>query len=292
MILSEQRVEQNPEFNYHLLRSALDGFDKNLAQLDEQQYQATYRKALKSYELETLVLESDEASGVVVFDGQLEEALDELASRYENQEDFVADLETNGLDVDGLRQALYRELMFDSVMQRVAAGSADVKEIDINLFYEMHRERFQSPELRTASHILITVNPEYPENTYAAARTRMEQLLEKLNGRVNRFQEFAKRYSECPTAMDGGKLGEVKRGQLYPELDAMLFAMAESGISPIVESELGFHILLCEKIKPGKVIPLSKAEPRIREVLMQRQQRNCQKAWLNSLQQKGTDSSK
>ncbi|MET0116823.1 MAG: nitrogen fixation protein NifM [Sedimenticola sp.] len=289
MILSKQKNDHNPEFNYHLLRSALDGYGKNLSQLDEEQCQAAYHKALKSYELESLVLESDEASGVVVFDGQLDEAIESVASRYDNREDFVGDLETNGLDVDGLRQALYRELLFDSVMQRVAAASADVKEVDVNLFYEMHRERFQSPELRTASHILITINPDYPENTYAAARSRMEQLVEKLNGRVNRFQEFAKRYSECPTAMDGGKLGEVKRGQLYPELDAMLFGMAENEISPVVESELGLHILLCEKIKPGKVTPLAKAAPRIREILMHRQQRNCQKAWLAGLQERDAD---
>ena len=34
------------------------------------------------------------------------------------------DLEANGLDETGLRKALYRELLFDGVMQRVAARSA------------------------------------------------------------------------------------------------------------------------------------------------------------------------
>ncbi len=72
------------------------------------------------------------------------------------------------------------------------------------------------------------MNPHYPENTLTAARTRMERVVEKLAGRTNRFHEFAKRYSECPTAMEGGKLGNVTRGQLYAELDAMLFRMDEN----------------------------------------------------------------
>ena len=86
--------------------------------------------------------------------------------------------------------------------------------------------------------------------------------------------------------MDGGKLGEVKRGTLYAELDAQLFAMQEGEISPIIESEIGLHILLCEKIKPAKRTPFSKAAPKIREVLEERRRRNCQKARLTALQQR------
>jgi peptidyl-prolyl cis-trans isomerase C len=86
--------------------------------------------------------------------------------------------------------------------------------------------------------------------------------------------------------MDGGTLGEVKAGQLYPELDSVLFSMEEGEISQIIESEMGFHILLCEKIKPGKRVPFTKAEPKIREILEERQRRSCQKEWLAALKEK------
>jgi peptidyl-prolyl cis-trans isomerase C len=84
--------------------------------------------------------------------------------------------------------------------------------------------------------------------------------------------------------MEGGKLGDVKPGQLYQELDSVLFRMQEGEISEIVETELGLHILYCEKIKPAKRMPLSKAYPRIREHLQERQRRNCQKSYLAKLQ--------
>jgi peptidyl-prolyl cis-trans isomerase C len=284
MTLAKQQLETMPEFNYHMLRNALNDYQKNLSQLEPVEYQAVYRKASKSYELESLVVSSPEAKGIVVSQEQLDRSVDEVASRYNDRDEFIEDLENNSLDEESLRKALYRELLFDGVMQRVAANSADVSDLDVHLFYEMHHDRFETPETRQARHILITVNPDYPENTPVAARQHMQRLVEKLAGRGNRFEQFAKRHSECPTAMEGGMLGDVKRGQLYQELDSVLFKMQEGEISDIVESELGLHILYCEKIKRAKRMPLSKAYPRILEHLQDRQRRNCQKAFLARLQ--------
>jgi peptidyl-prolyl cis-trans isomerase C len=284
MTLAEKQLETQPEFNYHMLRNALNDYQKNLSQLEPVEYQAVYHKASRSYRLESLVVSSPEAKRVVISQTQLDRSVNEVTARYQNREEFTEDLEHNGLDEEGLRKALYRELLFDGVMQYVAANSADVNDLDIHLFYEMHHERFQTAETRQVRHILITINPEYLENTPAVARQTMEQLVEKLADRGNRFEQFAKRYSECPTAMQGGMLGDVKRGQLYQELDSVLFNMQEGEISDIVETELGLHILYCEKIRPAKRMPLSKAYPRIREHLQERHRRNCQKAWLAKLE--------
>ena len=284
MTSAEHNTEDTPAYNYHLLRIALQGFSKNIAQLDTQEYRKVRHKANKSFELESLVIASPEAEDVIISAHQLDVSVAEVLSRYPSTEAFHEDLKTNGLDEVSLRQALYRELLFDGVMQKVSADSATVSDLDVRLFYEMHHERFEIPEQRSARHILITINPDYPENTLSAAHARMEAVVAKLAGRVNRFPVFAQRYSECPTAMEGGSLGEVNRGQLYAELDTVLFDMQEQQISPIIETELGLHILLCERIKPGRRVPLSKAAQRIQEILQERQRRNCQKAWLASLQ--------
>ncbi len=282
--LAEKPDEANPEFNYHLLRNALEGFSRNLADLTPEQYQQVEEKASRSYALESRVLAAPEAADVVIARPQLDQALAEVANRYGDEAEFVDDLAANGLDRDGLRRALERELRFDAVMMRVAADCEPISEVDAQLFYEMHRGKFEAPEQRVVRHILITVNEEYAENTRDRARARAEGVRERLGDRNNRFPDMAKRHSECPTAMEGGKLGEVPRGALYPELDSVLFGMEEGEISDIVESEMGFHILLCEKIRPGKRTPFSQAEAKIRELLEQRRRRNRQKEWLSQLQ--------
>ncbi len=276
---------QQPEpFHYHLLRNALAQYQKNLPQLSAGEYQQILTRAQQTFALEECVLATPEAKEVVISPQQLDEAMAELAARYKSEAAFDEDLEANGLNQPVMRQALYRELMFDAVLNRVSAAQcAEVTETDVRLFFELQRERFSKPELRTARHILITINPEFPENTRDQALARMEALIEKLNGRTNRFGQFAQQYSECPTAVEDGKLGDVKPGQLYPELDQQLFQMAEGEISPMVETEIGFHLLYCERIKPGSKEPFSKAASRIRQHLEEKQQRNAQKAWLDTL---------
>ena len=277
-------VAQRPAgYAYHLLRAALDTYSRNLAQLQPGELDKVRQLARKSFEIESLVLESAEARDVYVSPDEVERAFARVAERYTDAEELGEDLRRNGLDEAALREALRRELMFDSVMERVGARSVAVNDLDVRLFYELHRERFVVPERRVARHILVTVNQDYPENAPEAALARIRGLAGKLRGRENRFASLARRHSECPTALEGGKLGTVTQGQLYPELDAVLFRLAEGELSDVVESELGLHLLLCERIEAGRDVPLAKARDGIRQILEQRKRRNCQKAWLGEL---------
>ena len=158
----------------------------------------------------------------------------------------------------------------------------------MQLYYEMNKERFRQAETRTARHVLITINEEYPENSRENALQRIRQVAAQATGNPKQFAKLARQYSECPTAMEGGKLGTVPRGQLYPQLDTVLFNLFNGQASEPVESEIGFHVLLCEQIFPARTIALSQARPQIRALLQERAQRNCQKAWLKQLETSAT----
>lgn len=131
------------------------------------------------------------------------------------------------------------------------------------------------------------MNDAYAENGREAVRARMDRLAADLDhssaSRQERFAVLAREQSECPTALQDGRLGEVRRGQLYPALDAMLFAMAAGEISGPVESELGFHLLLCEHILPAHALQFTEAQPQIRRILEERQRRRNQTAWIAEL---------
>jgi len=272
-----------PEYRYHLLRAAQERFGRNPAALDPEQLLRAERQADKTFELEELVLGAPEARGLVIGEAQLDGALAEIAGRYPDAADLTDDLHRNGLELGTLRGALRRELAFDAILAKVAARAPTLGEIDLRLFYELHRERFSNPERRAARQILITVNESFPENSAAEALARIERLAARLGGRSQRFPALARRHSECPSALDDGRLGIVTRGQLYPELDAVLFGLAEGEVSGVVGSELGFHLLWCEKIHPGHSLPFAKVRDQVKTLLVERQQRNCQKAWINEL---------
>ncbi|WP_295581877.1 nitrogen fixation protein NifM [uncultured Lamprocystis sp.] len=285
--MSAEALNHPAEFRYHLLRAAGERFQLGTWALDDAQRAEAMRLAQRTFELETLVLGSAQARAVVIPLDQVEAAVGELRSRYTDADDFVSDLERNALDLVTLRSALRRELTFDAAMRRVGDQRLSVDAVDEQLFFELHQDRFTVPERRGARHILITVNDAFAENGREVVRARMDRLVADLDrsrvGRPERFAVLAREQSECPTALQDGRLGEVRRGQLYPALDAVLFAMAVGEISGPVESELGFHLLLCEHILLAHALQFTEAQPQIRLMLEERQRRRSQTAWIAEL---------
>ena len=69
-----------------------------------------------------------------------------------------------------------------------------------------------------------------------------EQLKKKILAGAD-FSRIAKQYSTCNSAKRGGELGEVKKGQLVPVIDKLVFTAAEHVLHGPVKSQFGFHLL-------------------------------------------------
>lgn len=271
------------DISYLLLRTALARYEKSPSQLSASELGALKRQVAREYEIQNLILSSADARDIHIPESVVETSVNEVKSRYKDTEEFLQDMESNGLSEQGFRAALARELKVEAALDRVSAKAVTISDMDIMIYYHMHYERFKVPETRTARHILITVNPDYEENRKQNAFQRMVKIRERLTKKIKRFGEQALKHSECPTAMNGGLLGRVRQGELYPELDAVLFSMKEGVISDIIESELGFHVLFCEAIHAAGAATLKDARPKIKKLLEDRARRMCQKAWLKRL---------
>ncbi|MBK1690632.1 nitrogen fixation protein NifM [Ectothiorhodospira mobilis] len=283
-MMAMQTREQDPDLTYLCLRTALDCFQKPWGELDEAQQAVVQTRARRARAIGARVLASPEALGVHVPRETLAHALAEIRGRYPDAAAFVRDLQAQGFDEPAFRRALERDLHLEAVLERVAHRAAPVTEVEVELFYHLHLERFQRPETRSVRQILVTVNPDYPENTPEAARRRLGDMARALRRGEARFEELAARHSECPSALHGGLLGSVPRGTLFPELDQALFAMQPGGISPVLETEVGLHLLRCDQVIPAGTVPLEQVRDRIRAQLEKRRRKACQRAWLEALQ--------
>lgn len=284
---SESNPIQKDDISYLLLRTSLAHYEKSPKQLSPSEYNDLKRQVVKEYELQNLILSSSEAMDTHIPESVIEAAFNEVKKRYVDDEEFITDIESNNMSEDGFRSAIARELKVEAVLDRVSSRSVSISEMDIMIYYHMHHERFQLPETRTVRHILITINPDYKENQRDNALQRLVKIRQRVLKKTRRFAEQALKHSECPTAMSGGLLGRVKQGDLYPELDAALFLMKEGDISDVVETEIGLHILYCEKIHTTGAATLQDAQSQISKLLEDRARRMCQKAWLNELIKEG-----
>jgi len=273
------------DFPYLALKLSHELFSKVPAALDAAERKRVSAIAARQHEIEQRILGSTKAALVVLPEASIEACIKDIRDRYPDEPEFEADLGRSGLTIESLRAAIERDLKVEAVLEQVAAATPAVSETEVEIFYLQHLDRFRKPETRSLRHILVTVNDAMPGSSRDAALAKIEAIRERLLKDVGRFSEQALKHSECPTAMNGGLLGKVPRGKLYAEVETVAFELAPGELSAVVESELGFHIVLCDSVDPASTVPLAEVRERVRDHLAGSRHAAAQKAWIAGLLQ-------
>ena len=178
--------------------------------------------------------------------------------------------------------ALIRALLEEEVEPETAG------ETECRRFYDARRERFRTPELFEASHILIE-----PEGDDAAAWAEAEAEARSVAAEVGddskRFAEAARAFSKCPSAQQDGSLGQIRRGELVDEVQRAIEALPEgtAGREP-VRSRFGWHVLRLNRRIPGRELPFELVHERIADTLEARSWSVAATRYIAALAARGT----
>ena len=139
--------------------------------------------------------------------------------------------------------------------QKDLEAGITVSEQEAKAWYEAHHDLYMSaPEMRRASHILLTTEGA----DKAKVKAEAEALLAELRKDPSRFAEIAKQRSRDPgSAAKGGDLGFFKKGSMVKPFEDAVFALKEGELSDVVETDYGFHIIRLTAIKPGQLRPFA-----------------------------------
>lgn len=130
-------------------------------------------------------------------------------------------------------------------------------------FYEHNREKFQSAPLYEVRHILLAAH-EDDRSARDAARKTAQGLCDALNADPAGFANAAAEFSACMSSGEGGRLGQVSRGETVTEFEAALEEMAEGEISAApVATRFGFHVIALDRAIPAKDLPFEHVHERI-----------------------------
>ena len=104
------------------------------------------------------------------------------------------------------------------------------------------------PDEIAASHILISYKgaenaDEKITRTKDEAKKLAEKVLKEAKKKDADFAKLAEKHSDGPTKTKGGDLGTFKKGKRAAEFDAAAFKLKVNGISDVVETKFGFHII-------------------------------------------------
>lgn len=134
-------------------------------------------------------------------------------------------------------------------------------------YYERHRERFLSPLLVEAAHILIEADPA-DEFAMGLATGDARTLIRKLQAEPTRFEELARTHSACPSRDQGGNLGQVQPGQMVKPFEEALFELDEDALCPNpVRTRFGVHVIRSGRRIESQSLPFEAAHQSIGEYL-------------------------
>lgn len=146
---------------------------------------------------------------------------------------------------------------------RVAA-SIQVSDEELRRAYEANKDQYRTPERVQVRHILLKTTDK-PKDEIPKLEKRAEELDKqiKANGGAD-FADLAKKNSEdTGSAVKGGDLGWVVRGQTVPAFESAAFSLKPKEISNVIKTEYGFHILQVLAKEPARVKPFEEVKDQL-----------------------------
>lgn len=204
---------------------------------------------LQNMLVQKLLVNQAKLDSVEVKDEEVENQLDARIDRlrtYFNQDDKAIE-EYYGQTINDIkeqmrgdmRSQLLAERMQGTITEKATITPSEVKDFFNNIPKDSLPFFNSEVEVREIMY-KPTVNPEEK----ARARTRAEELRTRITEAGESFDDLAKKYSDdTGSGANGGDLGWQKRGTFVPEFEAMVYKLEQDQISPVVETEFGFHII-------------------------------------------------
>ncbi|MGA7557938.1 MAG: peptidylprolyl isomerase [Terriglobales bacterium] len=235
-------------------------------------------------------------------DTELIKRLDEMRKQMnlETMEDLEKAAEAQGASYEDFKQNLRNQIVTQRVIGQEVGQKLAISKEDEKKFYEEHRSEMERPEQVRLSEILIAPKlpakpagadgkPEPPSQAETdaaleAAKAKAEDLLDQIH-KGAKFEDLAKKYSDGPSAKDGGDLSYFKRGTMPKELDDKVFALKTGEVSDVIRTKQGYVILLAAEHQMAGIPPLKEAEPRIQDALYMQKLQPALRAYLTTLRE-------
>jgi peptidyl-prolyl cis-trans isomerase SurA len=199
-------------------------------------------------------------------------------------EELEKAVEGSGIAWEDYKTQIRNGLLTQEVMRKEVGSRINIGTEEVKKYYDEHPQEFTRPEQVELSEIFLSTEGKSPEEIEA-----VQKKAEDLHNRVvkgDEFSEIAKRYSEGSTAKDqSGDLGTYQRGQLSPQLEAVVFKMEKGQITDVTQTKTGFEILKVDNHYQSGLQPLDKVENEIMNRLYMQKMQPTMRDYLAQLRQ-------
>ena len=239
-------------------------------------------------------------------------------------EDLEKEATKQGISWEDFKQNRRNQIITQKVIGEEVGGHLSMSKEEEQKFYDEHKSEMEQPEYIRLAEILVApkgVAPktDAPKTTsptaaapsgdsiapgatpaqptadeaakqaldaaaLSAAEAKANDLLKQIHDGAT-FEDVAKKYSDGPSAADGGALGMFKRGQLAKELEDRTFAMKAGDVTDVIRTKQGYVILKVIDHQMAGVPPMKDALPKIQDALYYQKLQPALRAFLTKLRE-------
>ncbi len=265
-----------------------------------------------------LLLEKGKDLGITG-DTDLIKRLDQMRKdmKLDTMEDLEKAATAQGISYEDFKQNMRNQIITQKVIGEEVGSHLNITKDEEQLFYDEHKNELEQPESIKLSEILIAPKKvavtEKPQNAagtdgaagsdgateqqakaeaakqaeqaaLASAEAQANDLLKQIRAGAS-FEDIAKKYSDGPSAAQGGDLGAFKRGTLAKELEDRTFAMKVGDVTDVIRTKQGFVILKVTNHQMAGIPPLKDVEPRVMDTLYYQKLQPALRTYLTKLRE-------
>jgi parvulin-like peptidyl-prolyl isomerase len=235
---------------------------------------------------QSLIEQETKKSGLTIKDDEVMDTIQNfLKQRKIRMEDLLNSLVKEGSTFEEYKKDVRNQLIRMKVVRRQIQSKIAVSEEEIGDYYLKHREDYEGKEAVKIKQILILLPKNVAATTKAKIKGEMDMIYTRLkNGEP--FDLLAARYSQGPAASAGGDLGFVEKGMIFPAVENAAFSLKVDEMSGVIESSIGFHIIMVIDKRGAGIKPIESVRIEIREKLEGEKMEKKYNEWISDLRNK------
>lgn len=256
---------------YQQYRTMYSG-DKLIAKLEEAR-----QRIMQQLIEDRLILGEAKKQNIEVSEKEVDDRIDEMVKRIGSRENFERAILEEHISIRELRRRYKEQMMSRRLIDKKIGSQVTITPVETANYYNAHRDEFSRPEHIRLRNILIRVK-EDPKKALAL----MNEIVRRLSEGCD-FGALAKIYSEGPGAADGGLMDDVKRGELMPEIEKVVFNLKAGETSPVIQTSLGYHLFRLEEKQPARIRSYEEVRREVEEAVYREKVKDKIGGWVEGL---------
>jgi peptidyl-prolyl cis-trans isomerase SurA len=229
-----------------------------------------------------------------------------------SMEDLEKEATKQGISWEDFKQNMRNQIITQKVIGEEVGSHLSLNKEDEQKFYDDQSE-MEQPEFIRLSEILVApkvppspapaADPSAPASApgappavdeaarqaadaaaLSAAEAKANDLLKQIHDGAS-FEDIAKKYSDGPSAADGGALGTFERGKLAKSIEDETFAMKAGDVTGVVHTKQGYVILKVVDHQMAGIPPMKDVLPKIQDALYYQKLQPALRAFLTKLRE-------